>query len=217
MIDKMKTCQIATIGRNPEWIQLGLFRYPTDLLVLVTTENYHDEALKVRELIKGIDVRIETINEPRNSYYIVSFLKNLINSLYQEEYSILINITSGLAIWQLLFYSTATILKDKVKKLYIIDKEEKKPKEMVLYKSLTGTEKRTILSIPTNGGTLSEITTAFRELILLETEETKGSKALLSRYLKKMVKDELVKTTGDGRNKRFSLTEQGKIIREIIS
>jgi len=213
----MKTCQIATIGINPEWIQIGLFRYPTDLLVLVTTDTYHDEAIQVQKLIRGIDVRIEIINKPRNSQYIVACLKNIINSLYEEDYTILINVTSGLAVWQLLFYSTAIILRDKVSKFYIIDKEEKKPHELVLYKPLTKTEKKTILSIQPSGGTLSEITTTFRELVSLETEEIKGSKALLSRYLKKMEKEGLVITKGEGRRKRFSLTEQGMIVREILS
>ena len=93
---EMKVCQIATVGRNPEWIQLGLFRFPTDLLILVTTEEYLPEAEKIKELVKGIEVRIETIKAPRNTREIVLFFKKLINTLYQENYTIYINVTSGL-------------------------------------------------------------------------------------------------------------------------
>ena len=114
----MKVCQIATVGRNPEWIQLGLFRYPTNLLVLIVTEEYLEKAHEIIGLVKGIDTQIEIVKEPRNAQYVVNFFKTLITSLHEKQYEILINVTSGLVSWQLLFYGTATVLRDKIKSFY---------------------------------------------------------------------------------------------------
>jgi hypothetical protein len=61
---RMNLCQIATVGRNPEWIQIGLFRYPTNLLILITTEENLDKAKEIVELVKRIKIQIEIIKEP---------------------------------------------------------------------------------------------------------------------------------------------------------
>ncbi len=209
----MKICQIATVGRNPEWIQLGLFRYPTSLLVLITTEDYLEQANEITELVKGIEVRIEIIEKPRDSYYIVDFLKNLINDLHSKEYELMLNVTSGLVSWQLLFYSTATILKEKIKSFYIIDKERKEPMEMVLYQKLSKTEERVLLLIPEEGVKLEAITTKYKEL----QEDKKGSSGLLSRYLKQLTAEGLVTSRGSTKNKLFLLTEKGKLVKNALS
>ncbi len=209
----MKTCQIATVGRNPEWIQLGLFRYPTTLLVLITTEDYMDQAKEITKLVKGIEVRIEVIEKPRNSYYIVEFLKNLINQLHAEEYELLMNVTSGLVSWQLLFYSTATILQEKIKTFYIIDKERKEPQEMVLYQKLPEPEEKVLLIIPEEGDSLKSITQKYKEL----QKEGKGSSGLLSRYLKRLTSEGFVTTRGSSKSKTFLLTEKGKLVKKALS
>ncbi|WP_455464533.1 hypothetical protein [Candidatus Hodarchaeum mangrovi] len=207
----MSTCQIATVGRNPEWIQLGLFRYPTKLLVLITTENYLDKAGEIRELVKGIEVRIEIIKKPRDSNYIVEFLKNLINSLYEEKYDVLMNVTSGLASWQLLCYSTATILQDKVKKFFIIDKEQNEPLELVLYSPLTPTERKVLQIIPEEGASLRTLTDHYHK------QFNEGTAGLLSRYLKRLMEESLIKTHGSSKSKTFHLTEKGKLIQNVLS
>lgn len=213
----MNICQIATVGRNPEWIQIGLFRYPTNLLVLITTEEYLDKANEIVELVKGIDTQIKVIKEPRNPRYIVDFLKTLINTLYEQQYEILMNVTSGLVSWQLLFYSTATILKKKVKSFYIIDKERKDPLEMVLYKPLTSTEEKVLMALPEEGGSLKTIKNVFRESVLQETGAEKGSSGLISRYLKLLIEEGLVESVGNAKVKTFHLTDQGILVRSILS
>ena len=209
----MKTCQIATVGRNPEWIQLGLFRYPTTLLVLITTEDYLDQANKITELVKGVEVRIKIIEKPRDSYYIVEFLKNLINELYAEEYELMMNVTSGLVSWQLLFYSTATILQEKIKTFYIIDKERKEPLEMVLYQKLPEPEEKVLSIIPEEGDSLKSITAKYKEL----QKDGKGSSGLLSRYLKRLTEEGLVTTQGSSKSKIFLLTKKGKFIKNALN
>ena len=214
----MKICQIATVGRNPEWIQLGLFRYSTNLLVLVTTEEYIDKAEEAKALVKGIETRIEVLKESRDPRKIVEFLKRLINSLYDDDYKIYMNITSGLVSWQLLFYSTATILREKVSKFYLIDKERKEPLEMVLYKPLSKPEQKVILSMPDDEISLGDITESFRAKSLdPKTGQPKGTSGLLSRYLKVLTEEGLVETVGKNKQKTFRLTEQGFLVREILS
>jgi hypothetical protein len=209
----MKICQIATVGRNPEWIQLGLFRYPTSLLVLITTQDYLEQANEITELVKGIEVRIEIIEKPRDSYYIVDFLKNLVNELHSKDYELMLNVTSGLVSWQLLFYSTATILKEKIKSFYIIDKERKEPMEMVLYQKLSKTEERVLLLIPEDGIKLEAITEKYKK----QQENKKGSSGLLSRYLKQLTAEGLVTSRGSTKNKLFLLTEKGKLVKNALS
>jgi hypothetical protein len=213
----MKVCQIATVGRNPEWIQIGLFRYPTNLLVLVTTKEYLEKAKEIEELVKGIETKIEIIKEPRNAQYIVKFLKTLINNLSENQYEIMINVTAGLVSWQLLFYSTATILRKKVKSFFIIDKERKEPLQMVLYHPLTSTEEKVLMIIPEEGGSLGKITQEFRDRTLKDTGEEKGSSGLISRYLKMLIEEELVESVGNAKSKTFRLTEKGKLVRNILS
>jgi hypothetical protein len=213
----MKVCQIATVGRNPEWIQLGLFRYPTNLLVLTVTEEYLEKAHEIIELVKGIDTQIEIVKEPRNAQYVVNFFKKLINSLYEKKYDILINVTSGLVSWQLLFYGTATVLRDKIKSFYIVDKERKEPLEMILYKPLTKTERDVLMVIPDEGGSLGKITQEFRKWRHSETGEEEGSSALLSRYLRILTEEGLVETTGRAKAKKFHLTEQGVLVKSILA
>lgn len=214
---RMNICQIATVGRNPEWIQIGLFRYPTNLLVLVTTEEYLDKAKEIVELVKGIETQIEIIIEPRNAQYIVKFLKTLINTLYENQYDILMNVTSGLVSWQLLFYSTATILRKKVKSFFIIDKERKKPLEMVLYKPLTSTEERVLSVLSEEGDSLSKITLNYRNRVLKDTGEEKGSSGLISRYLKILTEEGLAESAGNSKSKKFRLTEKGILVKNILS
>jgi len=213
----MKVCQIATVGRNPEWIQLGLFRYPTNLLVLIVTEEYLEKAQEIAEGIKGINSQIEIVKDPRNAQYLVNFLKTLINQLSKEEYQILINVTSGLVSWQLLFYGVATILRDKIHTFFIIDKERKEPLEMVLYKPLSKTEREVLMAVPDEGGTLSKITQMFRKVRQAEIGKEEGSSALISRYLKTLAEEGLVESQGRAKVKEFHLTNQGVLVKSILT
>jgi hypothetical protein len=181
------------------------------------TEEYLEKAHEIIELVKGIDTQIEIVKEPRNAQYVVNFFKKLINSLYEKKYDILINVTSGLVSWQLLFYGTATVLRDKIKSFYIVDKERKEPLEMILYKPLTKTERDVLMVIPDEGGSLGKITQEFRKWRHSETGEEEGSSALLSRYLRILTEEGLVETTGRAKAKKFHLTEQGVLVKSILA
>jgi hypothetical protein len=119
--------------------------------------------------------------------------------------------------WQLLFYGTATILRDKIKSFYIVDKERKEPLEMVLYKPLTKTEREVLIVVPEEGGSLGKITQEFRKRRKSETGEEEGSSALISRYLRILTEEGLVKTMGRAKAKEFHLTEQGILVKSILA
>ncbi len=210
-------CQIATVGRNPEWIQIGLFRYPTKKLVLVTTEDYYDKAEDVKALAVGIDVEIEVIKKPRDPNYIVLFLKDLINRYYQK-FDIRLNVTSGLVSWQLLFYSAATVLEDRIRSFYIIDKEKKEPLEFLLYSPLTKTQKKILLLFPSDRKELDleSITKNYHPQRKVEEKEETGTKGLLSRYIKQLINEGLIEVSGPRKKKRFKLTEKGQMLQSLL-
>ncbi|MHA2329606.1 MAG: hypothetical protein ACXACR_13905, partial [Candidatus Hodarchaeales archaeon] len=112
---------------------------------------------------------------------------------------------------QLLFYSTATILHEKVSNFYIIDKEKKEPLEMVLYNPLTKTEKKVLQVLSDEGESLEEITNTYKK------QHNEGTSSLLSRYLKKLAEDRLVETKGSIKSKTFYLSEKGIIVKNILS
>jgi len=209
-------CQIATVGRNPEWIKIGLFRYPTKKLVLITTKDYYSKAEEVNDIAIGIDVEIKVIEKPRDSNYIVLFLKDLINH-YHKKYDIRLNVTSGLVSWQLLFYNTATILQDKLKSFYIIDKEEKEPLELLLYSPLTKTQKKILMIIPLEQTDLQTITNRY-QIVQKKAgkEEDQGTKGLLSRYIKQLINEGLVEFYGTGKNKKFGLSKKGQLLQLLL-
>lgn len=204
---QVKTAQIATLGFKADWIQRGLYKYPTDLLILITTLEFSEIADEVKKVNKEIPIEVKYATKPRDQFYMLNLFKDTVIEVVEHDFDVIINLTSGLTSWQLWFYFIATILAEKVKILYIIDKELEEPIELILLQSLAKTERKILNCIDPEGSTLRSIVEAYRQ----QHRSSKGSKGLISRYLRALASKGLVKLGTGTKERKYSLTTEGSI------
>lgn len=209
----MKVCQIATIGENIEWIFKGLLLCQANKLILVSTNE-----LRFKEKVKEIKKRLldsqfevnpleieEKIVEGHNILDFIKILKDTILENTIQGYSIEINATAGLTMWQILGYFTAMQLENVVHKFFIINKQ--KGEALILPLGTLSKTEQLIIDIIKNGSlSIEDIKKAYENL-----KSKKVSVALISKYLVKLKDRGLVSESKIERFKYFDLTSLGKM------
>ncbi len=203
-----KNCQIVTIGENIEWVLRGIALEKVDKLYLIVTNEPEfikkgDEIIS-RIGIENLDIRMKVI-DGTNILNFITILKQTIYSNSIKGYSISINITSGLRIWQLYAYFISIQLNSIIKNIFIVNKQTK---QMITFPNLllTKAEQEIIDILGIEGNTS-------RDLIELYGKERKinVSRAFLSKYLSSLRRFGLIESSQNGKKKDFNLTLKGQI------
>lgn len=213
-----KTCQIATIGENIEWIIRGIILFKANKLILISTENsiYLEKIneLKKRLLDKQFEINPieieEIIIEGTDPLIFVNSLKECILKNVKQGYSIEINATAGLRVWQILSYFISIQLKKIIQKFFIINKQ--KGEAIIFPLEILNKTEQLILDIISNQSKkIEEIRQSYEEF-----KSKKVSVGLISKYLTKLKEKKLINENKKERFKKFELTTLGLIYKNSL-
>lgn len=208
-----KVCQIAIIGENIEWVIKGILLFKANKLILISTDDlkFKDKIndLKKRLLDKKFEtnpIKIEEIIiEGQDPLIFVNSLKECIFKNFEQGYSIEINATAGLRVWQILGYFISIQLKKMIQKFFIINKQKGEALIFPL-EILNKTEQLILDLISGQTKNIEEIRHSY--------EKFKGKKVtagLISKYLTKLKEKKLINENKKERFKNFKLTTLGLI------
>jgi len=209
----MKTCQIATVGENIEWILKGLFLFRAQKLILISSsdpvfiskiKDIKDKLIDPKFEVKPIEIENKLI-EGEDPLLFITQLKNTILENIDQGYHIDINVTAGPSIWQVFGYFVKIQLKNLIRNYFIINKRSGDP--IIFPSSILSKTEQMILDIV--GSDKHSI-----EQIKLSYEMFKGKKissTLISKYLTKLKEKELIQEFNHHKLKNFELSVAGKM------
>ena len=215
----MKICQIATIGENVEWIIKGVISSKVDKLVLISTNekrfldkinDIKDRLLDPNFEMNPIEISEEIIDIKDNLKFL-RVLKKVILESNKNGYSVEINATAGLRIWQLLGYFTAIQLSNSVKNFFIIDKQNGLNSNLPLVN--IGKTEGIILNILKDE--MKNIEQIKKSYEIFKGKEV--SYTLISKYLTKLKEKNLVNIQVKEKYKFFESSDLGKIYQNPLS
>jgi len=226
-----------TYGGEDQWIRLGLREYPrTNRLILIASsvktgpdagtgvsKDVKNEAEvdytrlakglldKFKEEEKGLPEKIRSkyllLSPPdtRNHYELIRFFRELFFHIVQNNERIIINTTSGLQVWKLALYQVAMEFKEHIEDFYLIVKTSGEKRSIRIYRELKKYE-RDIIQIISEKPDISmgEVQRTYHK------RNKKGNLTFISRTVKNLIHDELVKETKSGREVRLQLTSDGR-------
>jgi len=225
-------CQIMTYGGEDHWIRLGLREYPdTKRLILITGPENKDTNTKsiskdtqrpdyyglAKKLIAALEeeekdlpaekkrkYHLLSAPEGRDHFVLTRFFRELGNHIIKNKEKIVINTTSGLQVWKLALYQIALEFRENIDDFYTIQKSNGDIRSIRIYRPLKEYEKRIIEIISDKPDiTISEVQKKYKKKI------KKGNLTFISRNIKILIQDKLIKEKKSGRETKLQLTNEG--------
>lgn len=233
----MNLCQIMTYGGEDQWIRLGLREFPkTTRLILICKAKKRKSNKKARineneNIRKKIDYlklaqnlldslaneekdlpeskkrkyHLLTPPNTRDHYELTRFFRGLIKHISKNGEKISINTTSGLQVWKLALYHVALEHRQDIEEFYLITKDNGEIRNIRLYRQLKKYEIELIHII------YQKPDISIRELQqIYYTKFRKGNLTFISKSIKGLIQDKLVKEKKVGRTVHLNLTGDGK-------
>lgn len=230
-------CQIMTYKGEDQWIRLGLREFPeTTHLVLICRVNKMRPNKKVgtdgnetireeTDYLKIAQNLLDSLAEeekdlPQNrkrKYHLVTppdtrdhhelmrFFRGLVAHISNNGERILINTTSGLQVWKLALYQVALERRQDIEKFYLIAKDTGEIRNIRLYSELKEYEVELIHFVHQNPGiSVTELQKVYF------TKFGKGNMAFISRTMRGLIEDGLIREKKTGRTVRLNLTGDGR-------
>ena len=209
----MKVCQIALIGENIEWILKGILLYKTNKLILISTNNseFIEKANEIKRRLLDSDFEKSPLDiehlviKGEDPIEFSRMLKNTILQHHQKGFSIEINATAGLRVWQVLGYFIKLQLGDLIDLYFIINKRTGEP--IIFPPGLLSKTEQLFLDI------ISEEKMSIEDINIKysESKDKKVSLGLISKYLGKLKEKNLILESKTKKKKYFELADLGKI------
>ena len=221
-----------TYAGEDEWIKLGLREFPqTSHLILVCSgKNSHSPVKKgniggERDYLKSAQkllyefkqyeskfpknkrrrFHIVTPPDTRDHHELIRYFRGLISHISENGERISINTTSGLQVWKLALYQAALGQREHIEKFYLIIKKTAEMKNIRLYRELKDFEENVIQIVSEKPnvtiGKLQEI---------YYKKHGKGNLSFISRTVKELVSEDLIKMRIAGREVKLNLTGDGQ-------
>ncbi len=209
----MKTCQIATVGENIEWILKGLLIFNANKLILISTSNpeFLKKIIDIKNRLidpefefKPLEIE-EIIIESENPFEFIKILKKIILENGRKGFQIEVNSTAGLTIWQTLSYFIAIQLREFVRNYFIINKQKGDAFSLPLL-ILNKTEQTFLDLLGEKTLNIEDLKTEYENF-----KKKEVSVGLISKYLTKLKEKKLIQESKVERFKFFRLTELGRI------
>jgi hypothetical protein len=221
-----------TYKGEDQWVRLGLREFPkTTHLVLVCIAdkkarkgrnenvkrktNYLMQAQNLldglaeeeKDLPKNRKRRYHLVTPPntRNHHELIRFFRGLVEHISDNGEKIAINTTSGLQVWKLALYHVALERRQDIERFYLIRKDTGEIRNIRLYRHLKEYEVRLI-----------HLVYQYPDIGMTELQKmyfakfSKGNLTFISRTIRDLIQDGLVKEEKTGRTVHLNLTGDGR-------
>lgn len=230
-------CQIMTYGGEDQWIRLGLREYPkTQRIILVTSserrihQNGHtakkdskrrggiDYFKQAKKLLNDFEKEEKDLPEDKKRKYhllsppdtrdhneLIRFFRELFLHIIKNDGKIIINTTSGLQVWKLALYQIAMEFREDIEDFYLIQKSNGEIRRIRIYRPLKEYEKNIIQIISEKPEiVISDVQKRFHK------EYGKGNLTFISRTVRNLIQEKLIKEEKIGREVKLQLTNEGR-------
>ncbi len=230
-------CQIMTYKGEDQWVRLGLREFPkTTHLILICkanekrpnkkagmneNENIREETDYLKQAQNLLDDLAEeekdlpenrkreyhlvTPPDTRDHHELIRFFRGLVVHISNNGEKISINTTSGLQVWKLALHYVALERRQDIEKFYLIRKDIGEIRNIRLYRQLKEYEVELIHFIHQN----PDISITGLQKVYF-AKFGKGNLTFISRTIRGLIQDGLVREERTGRAAHLNLTGDGK-------
>jgi len=217
-----------TYAGEDHWIRLGLreFSQTTRLILVCSKSNEkkgterkdNDYWERAQNLLNGFTQeesefpenkkrRYHLVNPPdtRDHHELIRYFRGLISHISKNDEKIIINTTSGLQVWKLALYQAALMQRESIEKFYLIIKKTGEVKNIRLYKELKDFEINIIQIVSEEPNV-----TIGKLMEIYHKRHEKGNLSFISRSVKDMASEGLIRMQISGRKMKLNITDDGR-------